>query len=328
MSEANPGIAWVLITGCLAAQPVTAQEHWYRGNTHVHTDRASPDVVVRWYKEHGYDFVALTDLNYVTPVKGLNAVFGARGRFIVVSGVEVSDTIDGRYIDVNGIGVREASPLQEGATISERLNRTARAIRNDGGLPYVCHPNLTWALSAEQIAAATDVRHFELWNAEPGMHNRGGGGSPSTEEIWDRVLSTGRVLYGVAGDDAHDFHGEFSARRANPGRAWIVVRAPELTASAILTAIERGEFYSSTGVELETYEADERGIRIELPEEAGRNATRYRTYFLGKEGTVLKRDDSLKPSYRFRGDELYVRARVEDSNGMLAWTQPVFLEKK
>ena len=301
---------------------------WYRGNTHAHTNRASPDVVVRWYKEHGYDFVALTDLNYATPVKGLNAVFGAPGRFLVLPGFEVSETINGRYVDVNALGVREVLPVQDGATIGEKLNRTARAIRSAGGLPYVCHPNLTWALTAEQIAAATDVLHFELWNAEPDMHNRGGGGAPSTEEIWDHVLSTGRVLYGIAGDDAHDFHGEFSAWRANPGRAWIVVRAQELTASAILAAIERGDFYSSTGVELESYEADKRGIRIELPEETGRNATRYRTYFIGREGTVLKQDDSLRPSYRLRGDELYVRARVEDSNGMLAWTQPVFPKKK
>jgi hypothetical protein len=28
--------------------------------------------------------------------------------------------------------------------------------------------------------------------------------------------------------------------------------------------------------------------------------------------------------YRFRGDETYVRARIRDSKGQTAWTQPVF----
>ena len=30
-------------------------------------------------------------------------------------------------------------------------------------------------------------------------------------------------------------------------------------------------------------------------------------------------------SYKFKGNEQYVRARIEDSGGRRAWTQPVFL---
>lgn len=42
---------------------------WYKGNTHTHTlwsdGDAAPEWAVAWYKEHGYDFLSLTDHNIV-----------------------------------------------------------------------------------------------------------------------------------------------------------------------------------------------------------------------------------------------------------------------
>lgn len=318
------GIVLGLAVFLLSAGEVRAQGNWYRGNTHTHTinsdGEAAPDVVVRWYKEHRYHFVVLTDHDYRTPIEGLNAVFGAPGKFVVLAGVEVTDRFDRLPVHVNGINVRESVQPQGGASVADILNRNARAIRAAGGLPQINHPNYGWALTAAEIAVASEAQHFELYNGHPSVNVRGGGETPSTEENWDQMLSSGGVLYGVATDDAHHFYGEFIAARANPGRGWIAVRAAELSAEALVAAIERGDFYASTGVELKTYEANEGEIRLELPV----GNLRYRTYFIGRGGTVLKRDESLAPSYQFTGDELYVRARVEASNGTFAWTQPVF----
>ena len=54
---------------------------WYKGNTHVHTLNSDGDTaadnVVRWYREQGYNFVVITDHNFLTDVDGLNAVYGA-----------------------------------------------------------------------------------------------------------------------------------------------------------------------------------------------------------------------------------------------------------
>lgn len=324
-------VAFFLASVALAS----AQPRWYRGNTHTHTINSdgdsAPDAVVRWYKEHGYHFVVLTDHTYrdrgvLTPVEGLNAVFALPGQFLVLSGVEVTDNFEGQPVHMNGIGVREVVLPRGGASIAEVLARNAAAIRKAGGVAQVNHPNYLWALTAEQLAGGGSAQHFELWNGHPGVHNLGGGGRPSTEEIWDAVLSTGRVLYGMATDDSHHFKPECAPQVVCPGRAWIVVRASELTREALLTALERGDFYASTGAELKSYAVDASGIRIELPEGDRRNPTRYRTYFIGKDGAVLKQDDSLTPAYTFTGGELYVRARIEASNGAVAWTQPVFVK--
>ena len=319
-----------LLVALFVSQAISAQAQWFRGNTHTHTINSdgdsAPDAVVRWYKEHRYQFVVLSDHDAITPVEGLNALFAAPGKFLVLQGEEVTDRFEGAPVHLIGIGVREAVPPQGGASIPEMLSRDARAIRAAGGVPHVNHPNFGWALSAEQIAAA-DVRHLEIWNGHPLVNNHGGGGSPSAEEIWDKVLSTGRVIFGVATDDAHHFKGEFSASAVNPGRGWIMVRAAELTSAAILAAFDRGDFYASTGVELKSYEASRREIRIELPPGTGSTAPRYRTFFIGKDGAVLKQDDSFSPAYQFQGSEFYVRARIESSNGAMAWTQPVFATK-
>ncbi len=316
--------------------PASAQARWYRGNTHTHTINSdgdsSPDTVVRWYKEHGYNFVVITDHTYrdrgvLTPVEGLNAVFALPGRFLVLSGLEVTDNFEGLPVHMNGLGVREAVLPLGGASIAEILSRNAAAIREAGGIPQINHPNYLWALNSEHLAGAGSAQHFELWNGHPGVHNRGGGGKPSTEEIWDAVLSTGRVLYGMATDDSHHFKPECAPQVVCPGRAWVMVRASELTREALLATLARGDFYATTGVELKSYEADASGIRIELPEGDRRNPTGYRTYFIGKGGAVLKQDVSVTPSYAFTGSELYVRARVEASTGAVAWTQPVFVKE-
>jgi hypothetical protein len=80
-------------------QPATtlAGGRWFKGNTHTHTVNSdgdsTPDEVVRWYREHGYQFLVLTDHNYLTPTTGLNAVHGAPDKFIVIPGEEVTMTV-------------------------------------------------------------------------------------------------------------------------------------------------------------------------------------------------------------------------------------------
>jgi hypothetical protein len=224
--------------------------------------------------------------------------------------------------------------------VAEVLDSEAKEIRKVEGLPIAAHPTLTYAVTSADLIASDQTqspRFFELWNTEPGMNNLGGGGKLSTEQIWDEVLSSGRVLYATAVDDSHHFY-EFTASRtagaplSNPGKAWIMVRARELSVKALISAMNAGEFYATTGVTLLSYEASPKAIRIQLSDRPqdlgwtvpGANPQLYRTEFIGKGGKVLKLDESLSPAYEFTGSELYVRARITNSDGQIAWTQPVF----
>jgi hypothetical protein len=322
----------------------TAQARWFKGNTHQHSlnsDGDSPiDVVLRWYREHGYQFTFVTEHEYWTDVAPLNAVLGHPNRFIAIAGQEVTQTVADpahpngvRQAHVNALGssrlVMPIGPRNRatGMSIAQTYARNDSAIRAAGGIMQVNHPNFIWSVPLEDMMQLRDSTLFEVWNGHPIVYNEGGVDSLgnvmlSTEARWDSVLSRGRLIFGVADDDSHNFKPQDGENKdqARPCRGWVMVRADTLTAEAIVAALHRGDFYASTGITL-------RDVRITPSEYALEivlaNDRRYRTEFVGKGGRVLATSYSLRPSYRITGSEGYVRARVFDSSGRMAWTQPV-----
>jgi hypothetical protein len=298
---------------------------WYKGNTHTHTlnsdGDSTPDDVVRWYREHRYQFLVLTDHEFITPVEGLNATFGAPEKFLVISGQEVTGSFEGKPVHVNGINLTRVVLPVKGTSVFDVLQRDVDAVREAGAVPQINHPNFGWGLTVDDVTRVERARLMEIWNGHPTVNNLGGGGSPSAEQIWDAALNTGRVLFGVAADDSHYFKRIGDRAAPTPGHGWVVVRAPRLDAAAIAEALDRGDFYASTGVELTDYQATDRQMTVTI-RVAGQS--RYRVVFVGDGGRVLAETVENPAVYTFRGGERYVRARVIESNGAMAWTQPVF----
>jgi hypothetical protein len=141
------------------------------------------------------------------------------------------------------------------------------------------------------------------------------------EEVWDRILSSGKLIYGIADDDAHVFKQPGNPNVPGPGRGWVVVRAERLAPKPIVEALERGDFYASTGVELSGYQVTATSITIAIKTEP---SSKYRVQFIGRNGAVLSEAIASPAVYTFTGDELYVRAKILESNGRLAWTQPIW----
>ena len=277
---------------------------------------------MRWYRERHYHFLVLSDHNFLTEVEGLNSVFAAREKFLVINGEEVTDNFGESRIHINGLNLREVVPPQGGSNAVDTLQRNVDAIRGVGGVPHINHPNFRWSLTADQMRQVRNNKLFEIYNGSPSVNNHGGGGSPGLEAMWDKILSSGKLIYGIAVDDAHHFKGEFSPDRLNPGRGWVVVQAPRLSAAAIMEGLEAGRFYASTGVSLSDLRIDDQGIEIAIQQEP---TFKYTTHFIGDGGRLLSKAHGLKARYRFQGGERYVRARVVDSMGTMAWTQPVWV---
>lgn len=306
---------------------LTKPLRWYKGNTHTHTlnsdGDSTPDEVVRWYREHGYQFLVLTDHNFLTSVDGLNALHGADEQFLVIRGEEVTDNFGNKPIHVNGINLSRAVEPQGGKSVLETLQRNVDAIRAASGVPHINHPNFRWAITAAELNQVQDNKLFEIYNGHPQVNNVGGGGAPGLEEVWDQILSRGKLLYGIAVDDAHHFKRPWDRNSARPGRGWVMVKTDQLSVANILNALERGEFYASTGVELQDYQVDEKEMTITIKPSGD---SKYRVQFIGNGGRVLSEVNSSPARYEFRGNEVYVRAKVIESNGGLAWTQPVLVK--
>jgi hypothetical protein len=319
----------VLATSSLALRDLRGRDaqtrlRWYKGNTHTHTLNSDgdshPDDVAKWYKQRGYAFVVLTDHNVLTSVEALNALHGLDERFLVIRGEEVTDRFGDKPIHINALAPTRLITPQGGTSVLDVLQRDVRAIRAADAVPHLNHPNFGWAVTADELAQVDALTLFEVFNGHPQVNNVGGGGVPGLEEAWDAILTSGKLIYGLATDDAHHFKRPEDPTASRPGQGWIVVRADTLTPAAILGAVERGDFYASTGVELRDLRASASEIMLDIRTTA---FSKYRVRFTGRGGRLLAEVTTNPATYRMKGDEGYVRATVLESNGAKAWTQPV-----
>jgi hypothetical protein len=267
------------------------------------------------------------------------------GRFLILQAEEITGMIGEAPIHVNATNIRELIPGRSGASVREALQNNVDAVleqRERTGqimFPHVPHPNFNWLVTAEDLIALDGDRFFEVYNGHPDVNNYGDDLHPSSERIWDMVLSErlarGKdVLYALAVDDAHQYHTE-GPRDANPGRGWVMVRAASLTAESIIAALEAGDFYATTGVELADIDQDDNSVALAIRPEEGIS---YVTRFIGTRsgggdaGILLAALDGVSPRYELKGDEIYVRAKVISSKlkanpyrtgeHEVAWTQP------
>lgn len=300
---------------------------WFKGNTHTHTLESDgdspPELVARWYKTHGYNFLVISDHNvWVDPGKLAHLVDSS---FLLIPGEELTTAFQRKPVHLNGLNIAKVIPPRTDSTLLGTIQKNVDAVREATGVPHINHPNFGWAIPQDILARVQRDKLIEIHNGHPLVNNNGGGNSPGMEAVWDHLLSYGKRIYGIAVDDAHHFQEEFAANRANPGRGWVVVRADRLDAGAIMTEMEAGRFYASTGVELDSLSVSGSGMAIHIRQHGD---FKFTTEFIGRDGKVLKRTGSNPATYELSGGESYVRARIIDSSGFMALVQPVFVESR
>jgi hypothetical protein len=334
----------VLVIGPGLAQ-AQAPQRWFRGNTHTHTLNSDGDTpaneVARWYRTHGYQFLFITDHEFVTDVAPLNALFGGPARFVAIPAQEVTQRVADdthpdkvRQAHMNALGISTViRPLGERniatQSIASTYARNIAEIRKQNGVAQVNHPNFRWSVKLAEMVDLPDSTLLEIWNGHSDVNNLGGTDSlgnsfPSHEAVWDSLLTRGKTIWAVADDDSHHFKPEDAENpdMTRPGRGWLMARADTLTAEAIVRSLRRGDFYASTGVTLRSYTATRQAISLEI---TPRGDSRYRIEFVGNGGRVLASTSGNRARYEVKGTEGYVRVRITDSNGRRAWTQPMML---
>lgn len=278
----------------------------------------------------------------------------------------------GGPVHINLTNPREFVAPSPGRTALEIMQATANTVhaqREKTGQPmflHLNHPNFVWGVTAEELMQVHHEKFFEVYNGHPGVNNAGDATRLSTESMWDAILTRRLaelklgVMYGIAVDDSHHYH-KIALGQSNPGRGWVMVRARHLTPESIVLAMEAGDFYATSGVTLRDIRASQRDLTVEIAAEAG---VTYTIQFIGTRrgydptselmqppagsparkglphrrysrdvGAVLAESAGTSATYVFRGDEIYVRAKITSSkpkaNGSVAgenecaWVQPV-----
>jgi hypothetical protein len=231
-------------------------------------------------------------------------------------------------------------------------------------LVHLNHPNFRWGVTAEELAHVIGENFFEVYNGHPGVANSGDEIHASTSKIWD-IVNTLRLtkldlpmMYGLATDDGHAYHETRPGVASQPGRGWVMVLADSLEPDALVTALEAGRFYGSSGVTLNSITVTDRSLQVDIAKEEG---VTYTIDFIGTRkgfddssrpavddpekavaitriysddvGAVLQSSEGTSATYQFLGNELYVRAVVtssrqhpnpsEKGDFEQAWVQPV-----
>jgi predicted metal-dependent phosphoesterase TrpH len=305
--------------------------------------------VVEIYRRLGYDFLVLTDHNWVTqldrePTRENYGILVIRGEEcdswggpghpgIHTTAANLSEDIPAQIGEMPDSKARRLAQQLQAAGISDQsvertlilerstaiLQGAVAAIRRQGGVPILNHPYS--GPFEELIRRCPDLKLVEIWNQYPNLRHH----HQSAEWMWDALLTSGRLIYAVASDDSHDMDPAVDPNHAagsTPGRAWVMVKASQLTAEAVLGAMERGEFYSSTGVALSVLELGPRDIKIAVREPAPSGCV---IEFVGAGGVILSRVEATRAQYVIKSSDRYVRVRIRDGQGNFAWTQPVML---
>ena len=324
----QPGPGWVF-------GKTQSMSSFYRGNTHTHTERsvdtasnrASVQMVLTWYRDAGYNFLVVTDHD-ISATPG-EFVGWETDSYIVMAGEEVSSAgilpikQDLRPVHVNSLCSNGTTVGgQEYASTREALEDSVnRIISQSEGLPQINHPKWGGTLFWDDFTnSAPGVRVFEVANQHPLVQNWEGAWGTS-EELWDLVLSSGQTMYGVASDDTHDVTAQ---SYSPPGVGWVQVAAPELTPTAICAALEAGDFYASTGVEVAQITVEPTRLLLTIEPGSGETGADFLTTFIGTGGQVLAQQSGLSPEFDISSDHGYVRANIEGPNGN-AWIQPEFI---
>jgi len=292
-----------------------------KGGLHCHTTRSdgrgTPEEVIKYHYEHGYDFLALTDhriYNYEN--------FAPSVPITIIPGMEFDNTFEG------GKGFRTfhtvcLGPAKEDGNGYSQDERPASGTAKDqyeyqaylddihakGNLTIYCHPE--WS--------STPARYFdemkgnfamEIWNSGCVLEND----MDTDAAYWDEILGQGKLIYGVATDDGHAM--------CQHCLGWVRVNA-ENNINSILDALKEGKFYSSCGPEIYDFYVEDGKAVVECSPDC---KVRFHS---DMHPTIIYCSDSgeLTHAEHVVGDKYrYIRAVVIDKDGKYAWTNPIFLD--
>jgi hypothetical protein len=314
----------------MAAPPVSkVQLHAHSGRSG--DSRTPPADVARWYAARGYDAVVLTDHNVVAPLPekmppllpGAELTVNLRGCLPITRPDRFCPLhVNALFIDPTRKPTQRFKPgsLQREAIFGAAIDLAHQL----GGVAQINHPNFHAAIDAKTIVALARAKGpllLEVRNEAVDSENEGGDGRPSTEALWDAVLTAGVDVWATATDDAHHYYDAAATRArghiAHTGdRGFVMVRAPA-QADALRAALRKGDFYASTGVILKRWSVQDGALHIEV------KGTADRVRFIGTNGRLLQQTKGGKAAFRVSDAAGgYVRA-VVDAGSAQAWTQPI-----
>ena len=142
-------------------------------------------------------------------------------------------------------------------------------------------------------------------------------------DVYDEMLRGGKRLFCVAADDNHS---PVDRLHADMFGSFTMFRTSGLSHAEIMTAFERGDFYASTGPEIDQLYIEDGKLCVTTrgPVQKIRMLTcnRHTGVAYNDDGTPINGAE-----FWLHGDDVYVRLEIFGTDGTMAWTNACFLDE-
>ncbi len=299
----------------------SAPGKFHRGNLHTHSTQSdgvlSPQEVCRRYQAEGYDFISLTDhfvglfdypITDTTAFRNENftTIFGAELHTGIMENGHLWHIVAaGLPLDFTPPNAPHFHPVKG----SESAASIAQRARDAGAFVAIAHPH--WSGMSDADARTITAAHaVEIYNHGCIVDNDRGEGFMTLEHL----LNDGRKLNMIATDDAHfntpDFFG-----------GWVMVKAMQNSPEALLAALKAGNYYSSTGPQINDIRVNAESVEIDCSSAS--------TIIVQGQGTSMAtlHGQSMttgRLSLERLAESPWIRATVIDRAGKRAWSNPIW----
>lgn len=324
---------------------------FYKANLHAHSTqsdgRQTPEELKARYKENGYSIFALSDHDFLRYNGDLSDE-----DFLMLTAYEISvrdydsqtpgairkivdlnffarnpdnrtligyhpDTVQwlvnrGKISQQTVDNATYAGELRELHYSPSIVNSIIRCANENGYLVSINHP--TWSL-----INYSDYSQYEgAWAVEVFNNHCAVDGLGDSEHVFEEMLRLGKPIFATATDDNHFLHETLGG--------FTMIKAEKLEYNSVISAMEKGNFYASTGPEIYDLYYEDGNVYIECsPAKKISMLTigRHRGARIAEPGaTVTNAVFKVTPDQHG-----YVRFRVTDCEGNNAWTNAYYVDE-
>ena len=275
----------------------------YKVNLHTHTTnsdgRISPVEAAKAYKAAGYDAIAITDhwkYHGEGKIEGLHIISGCEYN------VGTADTIAGVH-HIVGLGMKHEPVFQSDRSTPQGV---IHAIHACGGIAVLAHP--AWSLNIpDRSIKSLNYDATEIYNAVSDVEQSC---RPYSGYFVDILANYGITYPLIAADDAHYHDGRDNAK------AYIMVKAKELSTEAIIDAVLARDFYATEGPELHLRREGNGFIADCSPV----SMISFMSNSAWSPRRIKRGEGLTQMEYVPQPFERWIRVEVTDANGKRAWS--------
>lgn len=322
---------------------------YYKAALHVHTSvsdgRLTPEGVKQAYKKRGFQIVAFTDHEVCVPhpeladedflpLTAYELAFNPKGEhkflrktyhlcFIAKDPTNRWQVYDPEYVVGNSGKYADRVVCDGFETRSyslEQVNDTIARANEHGFLVAYNHP--AWSLQDyTDYSGLKGLWAMEVYN----NHCNRVGFDDNNSQVYQDLLKLGNRLFPIATDDFHRLENDDWI-----AGGWVMVGAEKLEYGSVISAMEAGDFYASTGPQIHSLTLDGTVLKIRCSPAQSIfifSQSRHATELKRCDGTAIEGGEfDLAPwlacwKENNREDEAFIRVIVTGPDGHRAYTR-------